>query len=92
VIPQVFGYWLNQVTETLEFFLYKTKPHCVDLVRKIVLLSISLGLKTAVLTETSDQRTGRPNFFLYKTHIRFAKKSIQILRFLTNFEVKLVAF
>jgi hypothetical protein len=80
------------------FFLYKTQPHCVGLVRKVVLLSVSLGLKTVVLANPSDQKTGRPgqnlqNFFFYKTHTCFVEKmSIQILRFLTNFEVKLVTF
>jgi hypothetical protein len=55
------------------FFLYKTQPHCVGLVRKVDLLSKSLGLKTAVLGEPNDLNAGRPgqnswNFFLYKTH------------------------
>jgi hypothetical protein len=40
VVSQVFGYWLNQVTKN--FFIYKT--HCVGLVRKVGLLSKSLGL------------------------------------------------
>jgi hypothetical protein len=58
------------------FFLYKTQPHCVGLVRIVDLLSISLGLKTAVLAEPSDQKSVRPgqNSFLNKTLIRLAKK------------------
>jgi hypothetical protein len=48
-------------------------------VRKKELSSISLGLKSVVLAETSSQNSGRPGqaekiFFFYKTHIRLAKK------------------
>ncbi len=44
-------------------------------------LSISFGLKTAVLADPSDLKADRPsqnskNFFLYKTHTCFAKKNI----------------
>jgi hypothetical protein len=48
----------------------------VGLVRKVDLLSISLGLKTVVLAEPIDQKSGHPsqNFFLYKTYIRLGKK------------------
>jgi hypothetical protein len=65
VISQVFGHLLNQVTKIFailakNFFLYKTQPHCVGLMRRVDLLSIGLGLKTAILAETSDQKTGRP--------------------------------
>jgi hypothetical protein len=62
VISQIFGYWLHQVTEIqaipariLRIF-FSTKP-----ARKKDLSSIiSLGLKTAVLAETSNQNSGRP--------------------------------
>ncbi len=53
---------------------FSTKPNPVGSEKKVVFLSISLGLKIAVLTEPSDQKTGRPgqkskNYFLYKTHV-----------------------
>ncbi len=41
-------------------FLYKTQPHCIGLVKKVDLLSISHGLKAAELTVKSDQKTSRP--------------------------------
>jgi hypothetical protein len=69
VISQVFGYWLNQVTKN--FFLYKTQPHCVCLVRKIDLFSVSLGLKTVVLSETGNRNSGRFEIRSYKEKVFF---------------------
>ncbi len=73
------GLWLLAVpsdknSEVLECF---PLTHCVGLVRKIGLLSISLCLKTVVLPEPNDQNPEFLDFyfFLYKTHIRLAKKS-----------------
>jgi hypothetical protein len=57
VISQVFGYWLNQVTEIVAV------PARIPRI-----------------------------FSLQNPHMFCKKNSIQILRFLTNFEVKLVTF
>jgi hypothetical protein len=60
VISQVFGllderkFWPSQ-PEFLEIFSQQNEPQCVGFLRKVDLLSISIGLKTAVLAEPSDQ-------------------------------------
>jgi hypothetical protein len=70
----------------------------VGLVRKVDLLSISLGLKTVALAETSSRNSGDPgqnskDFFLQKTHIRLAKKIFQSkFAFLTDFEARYIRF
>ena len=44
----------NKASYTVDFEInYKTQPQCVVLLRKVDLISISLGLKTAVLAEPS---------------------------------------
>jgi hypothetical protein len=51
-----------------------TKLNCAGLVRKVDLLSISLGLKTVVLAEQSDQNSGRPG------HNSFSLQSTEVLQ------------
>jgi hypothetical protein len=64
-ISQVFGHWLNQVTKILArilrfFYIAKIQIQSQTPLRGFgEKSSISLGLKTVVLAETSNQNSGR---------------------------------
>jgi hypothetical protein len=73
------------------FFLYKTRPHCVGLVIKVDLSSIGFGLKIVLLAEPifwpGWQENWSLEYFSLQNQHTFSKNkfSRQILRFLTNF-------